>query len=296
MDEKEDYFIEKLGLNNIKTLTENVSINSNEYYSLQYYILNTYYWSNLSNELIWKIFLGLKQNKPKYSEILDYGCGVGLFTNKLKEICSSYTGVDISETAINVAKYVWDKNDIRFLRLVDHEKDLHSKYDLIFCSETLDHIKNPESVFGTFSKVLNANGQIYITTTTLYHYIFRIIFIFFYPDIIENKNPIKFLKRIYIYIMSLFLYGYRSRLLSDALERSDHVNAFSLRELKSLAKKSNLRIVDYSYFNCKDLIPNSRFGWLNSFVKEKLQKSKIYGQNICILLEKNTTDQIKKKS
>lgn len=75
--------------------------------------------------------------------ILDAGCAKGEGTSILKQrfTKSDVIGVDFSESAINEAK-----NNYQACNFFCHDiKDIKEKYDVVFCSNVLEHFKNPFS-------------------------------------------------------------------------------------------------------------------------------------------------------
>lgn len=278
-----DSFNQATGLSP-ETLAETLNRSFDDtYYDIEYYLLNTYYWSNRSRDLIWNIFTKLIGNSA--NKVLDFGCGCGLYTRKLLGYCTNYVGTDISPVGLFVASKVNEnQKGISFVQL-DTFWEQHNKYDLIFSSETLDHVENPNVLLADLSNKLASGGKMFITSTTMYHYILRILFQKI-PEDLRHGNVNKALQRVVLYIRALRNFSIRSEFMRTALDRDDHKNAFTLRQFKSLAKASNLEIIDYRYFNCKDLFPGEIFKPLNSFLRILLKTSKIYGPNIAIYLQR----------
>jgi SAM-dependent methyltransferase len=78
--------------------------------------------------------------------VFEFGCGtgeaLGLFS--LLNLNANFVGVDISKSAIQIAKRRHKDNK----RLVFYERNVigqkpDTKYDLVFCSNTLEHFKDP---------------------------------------------------------------------------------------------------------------------------------------------------------
>lgn len=95
-----------------------------------------------------------------FSTIVDIGCGKGAFTHLLKKRNNRVIGIDISETAIEVAGERYP--DIEFLSsdISDLEnfsiliRSLHDKHkiNLVFMSEVLSYIENWSSLLDLISK------------------------------------------------------------------------------------------------------------------------------------------------
>lgn len=90
-------------------------------------------------------------NQYNFSNILDIGCGKGLFTSYLKKHNNNVTGWDISETAIKTAKTKY--KDIIF-ETVDIKKisSIKENYDLVIVKEILSYIKNWKNIIKLISK------------------------------------------------------------------------------------------------------------------------------------------------
>jgi SAM-dependent methyltransferase len=106
-----------------------------------------------------KVFLKRHRFSPS-TKILDLGCGTGEFLNELKKSCEVF-GVDINETATNVAKNVFKIKNIypmsceEFFNLPDLPK-----YDVITFFEILEHLDNPREFINKIKLLLKPNGFI----------------------------------------------------------------------------------------------------------------------------------------
>ena len=87
-----------------------------------------------------------------FQNILDIGCGKGALTNQLKNSNNNVLGIDISPTAIKIAKNRYQ--NINFLTadvqkidqlnafLIEQTEKIESKFDLIVIAECLSYIEN----------------------------------------------------------------------------------------------------------------------------------------------------------
>lgn len=98
-------------------------------------------------------------NEYNFHTVLDIGCGKGTFTHFLKKENNQVVGIDISETALNVAKTKFP--DIEFLS-VDLSKDnftllsfYEKRYDLIILIEVLSYLPNWREVLKALSNIGN---------------------------------------------------------------------------------------------------------------------------------------------
>lgn len=96
-------------------------------------------------------------NDYNFEKILDIGCGKGSLTHLLKKKNNVVTGVDISQTAINIAKERFP--DISFfckdIGNIDNYKELVKEiggFNLIFTSEVFSYIENWKQLLVEMSK------------------------------------------------------------------------------------------------------------------------------------------------
>lgn len=100
----------------------------------------------------------LKELASQANTILDLGCGEGSRLNELSD-SSSLVGVDISQTAIELAKKNYPK--INFIK-ADLEKIpiKDSSFDLVYAAFVLEHLTNPETVLHEAIRLVKNNGKI----------------------------------------------------------------------------------------------------------------------------------------
>lgn len=98
-------------------------------------------------------------NSYNFNSILDFGCGKGAFTHLLNKRNNKIMGLDISKTAIDIARNTYSK-EIIFDTISGNNfsqgiSQFGNKVDLTICLETLSYIKNwPEVIkdISLFSK------------------------------------------------------------------------------------------------------------------------------------------------
>jgi len=100
------------------------------------------------------------------SRVLEIGCGsAGVLYAFLKRGCSG-AGIDIDWGSIEFArKKLADFPDVKLLAndvyLVDTEKDLGGKFDLIILKDVIEHIHNQERLIVRMKELLNPGGMIF---------------------------------------------------------------------------------------------------------------------------------------
>ena len=101
----------------------------------------------------------------KGKRVLDAGCGTGRWSLKFAKKSAKVFGRDISKKMI--AKAVAKSSGLDIEYKVGDLNKLHfprNSFDFVICSLVLDHIKNLNSVFKEFNRVLKKGGICLITT------------------------------------------------------------------------------------------------------------------------------------
>jgi len=119
--------------------------------------------SNLSDkQTSFKKYLPKEKNK----DILDIACGVGYWLDKYNNYCEpkTLTGVDISDSSIEICKTRFYESDIKLIHSNAEELKLQgNKYDFISCHGALHHMQNPDLALLEMNKVLKINGEIQLS-------------------------------------------------------------------------------------------------------------------------------------
>lgn len=111
----------------------------------------------------------------KEPRALEIGCGAGRTIGELLKMRSDvqWTGMDYSEVAIAKAKSKYHNASFYWCdveKCYEHEGNslkkiisANDQYEFILCTETLEHMSNPQSVCKLMYKWLKVNGTILIT-------------------------------------------------------------------------------------------------------------------------------------
>lgn len=126
------------------------------------------YWEKTDslNDYSYKVKL-IKKLVPKESnlEVLDFGCGKGIFISDLLSVNPSLkvTGVDISKTAISYAKKKLP--EIKLFVIAEGKKlpFKDNSFDFIIALDVLLHVYDTELIFSELYRLLKPKGRLLIT-------------------------------------------------------------------------------------------------------------------------------------
>ena len=126
--------------------------------------------SSQTNELLNLLRIFELENKTKLidQKILDAGSGSGhRITNVAKYFKKcKFLGIDISETSLNIANMIKEKNNIKNIQfkkfnLMDSTLKL-GKFDIILCMGVLHHLSNPEKGLQNILDTLKKDGIFFL--------------------------------------------------------------------------------------------------------------------------------------
>ena len=112
----------------------------------------------------------LKELISKYSKnkhFIEVGCAEGYFCNyALKQNALSSTGVEIAEKKIKIAQKRFPKCIFKKLDIFDVET-LEHKYDIVLCSEVLQHLVDYETAILKLIEIIHPRGYLIISVPNL---------------------------------------------------------------------------------------------------------------------------------
>jgi SAM-dependent methyltransferase len=91
--------------------------------------------------------------------VLDYGCGSGRFLALLDDAA----GVEIAEAAVERARANAPHADVRLLEGDGTIPFGHGEFDLVWCSEVLEHIPDVGFALSEIRRVLKPSGRLLLT-------------------------------------------------------------------------------------------------------------------------------------
>ncbi len=97
-------------------------------------------------------FISYIQNK-KLDNVLEIGCGSGMIPRNHKELFNYYTGIDVSKTAIEIAR---KNSEFKFIAGDFMKIDLQEKFDLIFSFAVINHVPNVNEFI---EKIINHSNR-----------------------------------------------------------------------------------------------------------------------------------------
>ena len=145
----------------------------------------------------------------RYDQVVDLGCGKGALTNQLSEIALSTTGLDISETAVNVARS-------RYKTIKFEVLNLNSASDV---SQLLSGIRKASngSMLVVISQVLSYLSSWREILEVVLNFCNDLVIALYLPD-----DPIGFVKNRYELERSIRQYGHLLEWL-ESIETRQHV-------------------------------------------------------------------------
>jgi SAM-dependent methyltransferase len=107
------------------------------------------------NPLLHDNFVTYLKQKKDVKTVLEIGCGAGVYSIKMKEFFSGmqYTGIDISETAIDYCK---KNSKFEFICGDFIKMDIEKKYDLVYSHAVVDHVYDIDQFI---SKIIRATKK-----------------------------------------------------------------------------------------------------------------------------------------
>jgi SAM-dependent methyltransferase len=102
----------------------------------------------------------------KSKSVADLGCGRGGNVVQFRKVNPNirYTGIDISPIVIAEARDLFGDSQTRF-EAQDLSKDRQiNKYDLIYCSQLVEHLEDDESFISRMNKSLTPEGYLLLST------------------------------------------------------------------------------------------------------------------------------------
>ncbi len=191
----------------------------------------------------------------KGASILDVGCGNGIISMHLGRLGYNVVGVELSDEALKVAIENNNLSNVEFRK--ENAENLRIEglsFDVVICSEVLEHLYEPENLLQPLHGLLNKNG---IFIVTVPNGVGPRELLVTRPYISMRKIPL-LLKLINSFKKIL---GYQGTTIQSSASDLDHVQFFTRRALRKLAEKTSFRIILFKASNfIDDVFPFSLIG------------------------------------
>ncbi|QQG38508.1 MAG: class I SAM-dependent methyltransferase [Candidatus Woesearchaeota archaeon] len=97
--------------------------------------------------------------------VLDIGCGDGFLELSLKKRFNEVYGIDVNESDLIIARSINPEKKIHFVKSSATKLPLKNNFfDVVVCTEVIEHIKEDEKVISEIRRVLKKKGTLIITT------------------------------------------------------------------------------------------------------------------------------------
>ena len=188
----------------------------------------------------------LHQEFDKFSNlrILDVACGVGALSFYFASQGATIKGIDISQRAINICqktqKFLIQKNKafkkMEFERVSIEQFKSKEKFDLVICSEIIEHVKNDDLFLQKIHQQLKKNGILYLSTPSP-------------ENILYQKGK-----------------------LNQFDKEVGHLRRYTQKEIIEKLEKNNFKIKKNKKIESplRNLLFNSRIAFLNKFIRGPL--------------------------
>lgn len=104
------------------------------------------------------------------NKFLDVGCNLGYTAEAARELGLKAYGIDIDPVAIEIAKKSFPKTAGFEQITIEDMARRGDKFDLVYCSEVLEHVGGSEGFIEAVAKVMNPGAILYLTTPDAGHW------------------------------------------------------------------------------------------------------------------------------
>jgi len=169
--------------------------------------------------------------------ILEVGCGNGNICYQLAYEGHHVKGIDLDEASIAYANAHFKNENLEYEVKAAEELINGHTYDVIICSEVLEHLYDPISVLRTITRLLADNGILIVTTPNGVG-----------PRELFVTRPVQWIKHNSRVLYALLRFikkmmGYTGQTIQSSSYSLEHVQFFKLRDIKKMATECGLEII-----------------------------------------------------
>ena len=190
-------------------------------------------------DYIYALVRRLQAGKPGL-RVLDCGCGNGPLTFPIAALGCAVVGVDVNAASIERTRRDGRYPNARFAVVPGATFDLGETFDLIICSEVLEHLHEPQPLVDSIAHHLAPGGTLMVTVPNGY-------------------GPREVLGRLEIFLRRTVglgrvidpvrrAFGMLDHATKCAVHTSnpdqDHVQKFTIREMRGIFAKAGLSVVE----------------------------------------------------
>ena len=110
----------------------------------------------------------VKHSDLNGKRVLDVGCGAGILTESMAKAGAGVNGIDLSQSAIAVAKQHAIDNelciDYQVINIEQYNQQHPAQYDVITCMELLEHVPDPAAFIKACCVCLKPHGKLFFST------------------------------------------------------------------------------------------------------------------------------------
>ncbi|MDP7323689.1 MAG: class I SAM-dependent methyltransferase [Candidatus Woesearchaeota archaeon] len=129
-----------------------------ENYDVIYSLEKQNWWYRARRDLLYKVLKGMHK---QFDKTLDFGCGVGANLSMLRKISKNVIGIDYSQKAID---YCANRGYDHAVRMSgDNLEFEENSFDLVLCSDVLEHIEDDKTALKEIARVLKPGGILLFT-------------------------------------------------------------------------------------------------------------------------------------
>ncbi len=171
------------------------------------------------------------------AEILEVGCGNGNMSYQLASLGHSVLAIDVDASSILAAKKDFTAENLEYRLSSAEELSAEKRFHVVLCSEVLEHLYNPLPVLNTMAGMLRPDSILILTVPNGKGPRERLIT----KPIQRMRRENNFLWKIISRMKGIF--GYTGKTIQSSNHSLEHIQFFTLSQLRQMTKASGLEIV-----------------------------------------------------